>query len=95
MSVKLFGFCISNQVTKETTTFLGQGETIKEAFEDGIKTVQTTFRPKNDGKSRAEHGLMVQAQGGPVKRTFAEFESDIPYKKSPQPTEPEEMDFAP
>lgn len=81
MSQKLFRFSIENLRTKETTAFIGQGDTIDVAMKDGIKGANTPFRPKNDGKSRPDNGVMVKtSSGATVRRTLAEFESDIPHE---------------
>lgn len=77
MSVKQFRFSVENTRTRESTAFIGQGETIAEALKDGIKCVEATFRPKSDGQNRGQTGLAVKlANGSVVNRTLREFESD-------------------
>ena len=87
MSLALFRFKVDNLSTKETTEFLGQGDTLEEAFKDGVKNCRTQFRGKNDGKARDELGMMVQTAQGVKHRPLPEFESDKPYSD-------EEPDFS-
>lgn len=79
MSVKQFKFSVENTRTRESASFIGQGETIAEALKDGMKCVEATFRPKSDGQNRGQTGLAVHlANGEVVNRTLREFESDGP-----------------
>lgn len=76
MSLKHFEFTIRNTRTNETCEFIGQGETIEEAFKDGAKNVIATFRPR-DGAKRDEHGISVTLRDGrKTNCTLKVFESD-------------------
>lgn len=80
MSQKNFRFSIENMATRETTAFIGQGETIADAVKDGLKNVTDSFRPKNDGKSRPENGLAVTLKNGRmVNRTLVQFQSEFAF----------------
>ena len=83
MSVKQFKFSVENTRTRESTAFIGQGETIAEALKDGMKCVEATFRPKSDGQNRGQIGLAVHlANGSIVNRPLREFESDLAFGAS-------------
>lgn len=80
MSLKLFSFRVVNMRTKESTAFIGQGVTIKEALSDGLQVCREQFRPKNDGKARSPRGVAVRLRDRRfVKRTVENFEGDQPY----------------
>ncbi len=80
MSLKLFRFSVENMTTHEHAKFIGQGSTIAAAISDGLKVVQDTFRPKNDGKQRDPHGLAVTLPSGEiVNRKLQDFEGDVPW----------------
>lgn len=83
--VRLFHIRFVNTRTGEAAGFIGQGESVAEAFSDGVKGTADTFRPKNDGKARPQFGLWVQqpprigdteAVCSTVSRSIASFESD-------------------
>lgn len=79
MSLKQFRFEVTNTRTGEKAAFIGDGEKMAEAFAEGVKNCQSAFRPK-DGKGGNEQGMAVTTkQGGVVKRTLREFESDYGY----------------
>lgn len=80
MNPRMFRISVQNMPNHEETTFLGQGMTIEEALKDGVKNVQTTFRPKSDGQNRGSLGVMVKLRDGRiVNRTLRDFESDVPF----------------
>jgi len=63
--------------TGESAGFLGQGTTMQEAWSDGTANVVASFRPKQDGKARRQHGLAVVTKtGGVVIKSLQEFEND-------------------
>lgn len=77
MGLKFFEFRVTNKKTGESTGFLGQGETMQEAWSDGTSNVTAIFRPKQDGKARRTHGLAVTTSAGSVViKTLQEFEGD-------------------
>jgi len=79
MSLKLFEFSVKNTRTGESTAFLGQGTTVKQAFDDGTANVIDSFRPSSNGQKRPPHGLAVTGSDGQVRsRTLAQFEGDTP-----------------
>ncbi len=81
MSLKQFRFTIENTKTRETARFLGQGETVEEAWKDGFKNIQDPFRPSSSGAKRPEHGCAVTLPSGAiVSRTLKEFQGDRPYQ---------------
>ncbi len=76
----MFRFSVENMTTRESAAFIGQGTNIKDALADGLKVVQDTFRPKNDGKQRDPFGVMVQLRTGEfVSRKLQDFEGDSAY----------------
>ena len=80
MSLKLFKFSVENTVTGESCAFLGQGETVADAFKEGSANTSALFRPSTSGAKRPEHGVAVTTKDGrKVSRTLKEFESDQPY----------------
>lgn len=58
MSLKHFKFWVQNTRTKRTFAFLGQGETVAEAWREGLANTQAIFRAR-DGKGR-ENGITVR-----------------------------------
>lgn len=85
MSLKMFEFTVRNGRTKETTSFLGQGETMAQAWVDGIKNVGEPFRHKQDNRPHPPLRMAVTlVDGRTVNRTQKLFESDIGYH---EPTE--------
>ncbi len=88
---KLFEFAVTNQRTGETISFLGQGLAVEEAFKDGVKNCQDTFKHKNDGKQRDPNSCAVTLKNGQrVLRMFKEWESDLPFAAKIVPVEFEE-----
>lgn len=79
-TLKMFRFSVENMTTREHAKFIGQGESIAAAISDGLKGVQDTFRPKNDGKQRDPMGLAVTLPSGEiVNRKLQDFEGDVPW----------------
>jgi hypothetical protein len=83
MSLKMFRFSVENMTTRETASFIGQGHGIKEALADAIKGAESTFKPKNDGRSRDNVGVVAVSPGGARKtRSLLDFEGDIAFLDS-------------
>lgn len=80
MSAKPFKFTVENTRTGEKTSFIGDGLSISEAIKDGLKNVDSAFRPKGGSPNQHNHNLAVQTQYGIKTRSLAEFESDFPYE---------------
>lgn len=77
MSTHLFKFWAMNMATKQATQFLGQGETLDEAWKDAIKNLNAPFRPKQDGRVHPPIPLTVTLQdGSKITRSLQEFERD-------------------
>lgn len=77
--LRLYRFRIRN-VHGEYAEFIGQGCDMREAFSDGLKNVNTQFRPKNDGKQRPNNGLKCELPSGLiVTRQVEPFQSDKPF----------------
>lgn len=73
----MFSFRVTNMRTKESATFLGQGEKMEEAFKDGLKNAADTFRASSSGKIRPENCLACHTPDGRVvQRMVRDFESD-------------------
>ncbi len=79
-ALRLFRFRFKNGRTGERSSFIGQGETLAEAWGDAVKGTRETFRPKNDGKQRASNGVCVQLPSGRVvSRSIEAFEGNETY----------------
>lgn len=83
--LRLFRIRMHNGMTGEETGFIGQGYSLEEAWDDGVKGSKETFMPKNDGKSRPQRGVTIllaprpgdtYALGRAVSRSIESFESD-------------------
>lgn len=87
MSLKMFMFTVTNTRTKESADFLGQGETMEEAWKDGLKILNDTYRANSNGQTTTGKGqpntMGVQLPDGRrVTRRLKEFEGDETYKES-------------
>lgn len=88
MSLKLFEFTVKNTRTKETACFLGQGESIEQAFKEGTKNAGENFRPSTSGAKRPTNTIAVTLPDGRhVCRTLTDFEGDGAYKAPEAPAE--------
>ncbi len=82
MKPEMFKFTAERCSNGDHFTFLGQGNSVKEAFADGIKNVDETYRPSSDGKKRPRHGIAVtrwmgqSEEGLVVNMTLAQFEAE-------------------
>lgn len=83
--LRLFSFDMFNGRTREHAAFIGQGETMAEAFAEAVKGTRDSFRPKNDGKLRPAVGVLVRCPPLPgdtyavcstVSRSVESFEGD-------------------
>ncbi len=90
LGLRMWRFRFENGRTQEFAAFIGQGETVIEAWADGLKGTRDTFRPKQDGRSRESNGLAVllpprtgddQAIGRHVARSIESFQGDEPYEQ--------------
>lgn len=84
MSLKMFEFTVTNTRTKESAAFLGQGLTMEEAWKDGAKILNETFRANSNGQTTNGKGqpntLGVQLPDGRrVTRLLRDFEGDEKY----------------
>lgn len=76
MSARLFKFYVQNSFTKQGTQFLGQGETLDEAWKDAQKNLNAPFRPKGGVSSNAIPLTVTLPDGSKVTRTLQDFERD-------------------
>jgi hypothetical protein len=80
----MFEFTVTNTRTKESAAFLGQGLTMDEAWKDGVKILNDTFRANSNGQKTSGKGqpntLGVQLPDGRrVTRELRDFEGDEKY----------------
>lgn len=85
MSLKMFEFTAVNTRTKESAAFLGQGETMDEAWKDAVKNLHDKFRANSNGQTTTGKGQpntmgVLLPNGARVSRTIKEFESDQPFQ---------------
>lgn len=50
-ALKLWPITVTNPSSKETIRFLGQGTTVLEAVNDGVKNLGETYRPNQSGSA--------------------------------------------
>lgn len=80
MSLKFFQFTVVNTRTKESAHFLGQGETMAQAWKDAVDNVAAPFRHKQDSRPHPPLRMTVTLPTGQsVNRTQKLFESDLPW----------------
>lgn len=80
MSLKHWHFTVQNTRTKEAVEFLGQGESMGDAWKDGYGNLSAPFRHKQDGKAHPPIRLAVTLPDGThVNRELKPFEGDTPF----------------
>jgi hypothetical protein len=73
----MFRITVERTSNGDSFTFLGQGDSIKAACDDGLKNCGESFRPKNDGRPPKVNTIgVVRANGARVTMTLREFEAE-------------------
>jgi hypothetical protein len=64
MSQVMLQFTVRNPRNGDEFTFLGQGEHVKEAFDEGFKNCGTMFHANSSGKVWPEQGIALVTKDG-------------------------------